>query len=70
MAENKIPKITINGKKGNAEFNEKIFDVDKKLNILASILEIDKSDLMIDMLNKSATEMLKENKDKLESLYD
>lgn len=68
MAENKIPKITINGKKDNDDFNATMLNVDKKISILASILETDKSDLMVEMLDKSASEMLKKNKDKIDSL--
>lgn len=68
MAENKIPKITINGKKENDDFNATMLNVDKKISILASILETDKSDIMIEMLDKSASEMLKKNKDKIDSL--
>lgn len=68
MAENKIPKITINGKKDNDDFNATMLNVDKKISILASILETDKSDIMIEMLDKSASEMLKKNKDKIDSL--
>lgn len=68
MAENKIPKITINGKKENNDFNATMLNVDKKISILASILETDKSDIMIEMLDKSASEMLKKNKDKIDSL--
>lgn len=69
MVVNKIPKITINGKKDNDEFNATMIDVDKKISLLATILEKDKSDLMIEILNKSASEMLKENKDKIEKYF-
>ena len=69
MAENKIPKITINGKKDNDEFNATMLETDKKINLLATILDKDKSDLMIEMLDKSASEMLKKNKDKIEKYF-
>ena len=69
MAENKIPKITINGKKDNNDFNATMIDVDKKISLLATILEKDKSDLMIEMLDISASKMLKQNKDKIEKYF-
>lgn len=70
MTETKIPKITINGKKDNDDFNAVMSEVDKKINLLATILDKDKSDLMIEMLDKSASAMLKKNKDKIISYFE
>lgn len=69
MADNKIPKITINGKKDNDDFNKMMLETDKKINLLATLLDKDKSDLMVEILDKSASEMLKNNKDKIERYF-
>ena len=37
MADNKIPKITINGKKDNDDFNKMMLETDKKINLQTSL---------------------------------